>query len=250
MFKSMGEIITLCKQNMGLRDLPKPISDADLRWRLEHSALKEFSQIYPYIAQFMIGESERLCRPYTGIPTNHTNTYSHVYQIPKHYYQDKTIMAVPNVDIARPQGYNDLYVPQGAIGDPASIITSMASIQMVASMASAMTHSLTWDFRAPDILILYNGWAGGYYEIELAMSHDPTLSTIPPTAFSQFEHLCELDLQEYVYKKLSRIQNLDLGVGSIELKIDDWADAGQRKREFIEELADGCELDTLHIQRY
>lgn len=246
----MSEIVTLCKQNMGLRDLPKPVSDQDLRWRLEHSALKEFSQIYPYMSRHMIGETERLCRPYSGVPTNHTNTYSHVYQIPKHFYQNKTIMGVQDVNIARPQGYNDLYVPQGAIGDPASIITSMASIQLVASMASAMTHALTWDFKAPDILILYNGWAGGYYEIELALSHDVSLSTIPPAAFSQFVKLCELDLMEYVYKKLSRIQNLELGVGSIELKIDDWADAGQRKRDFIDELAEGAELDMLHIQRW
>ena len=250
MFQSMSEIITLCKQNMGLRDLPKPVTDADLRWRLEQSALKEISQIYPYMVQYMIGESERLCRPYTGIPTNHTNTYSHVFKIPRHMYQNHTIIGVQDVNVARPQGYNDLYVPQGAVGDPASIITGMAHIQMVAAMSQTLTHSLTWDFRQPDILILYNGWAGGTYEIELALDHDASLSTLPPAAFSQFVKLCELDLEEYLYAKLRRVQSLDLGIGSIELRIDDWADAGQRKREFIEELGEGAELDMLHIYRW
>ena len=245
---TMSEIITICKQNMGLRDLPKPVTDEEIQWRLEHVTLKEFSQVYPYSASFMIGESERLCKPYTGIPTNHTNTYSNVYRIPEHYYQGKTIMSVSNVNISRPQGYNDLYVPSGAIGDISSVMSSMAAIQMAAAMAKTMTHALTWDFKQPDILVMYNGWTGGYYEIELMMSHDVSLSTIPPTCFSQFLQLCQLDLEEFLYMKLKRVQNLDLGVGSIELKIDDWADAGARKRELLEELADASALDTMHVQ--
>ena len=52
MYQSLSEILTLCKQNMGIRDLPKPVTDQELMWRLQHSALKEFSQRYPYIAFF------------------------------------------------------------------------------------------------------------------------------------------------------------------------------------------------------
>jgi hypothetical protein len=243
----MSEIITLCKQNMGIRDLPQPVTDEELQWRLIHSALKEFSQRYPYTARFLIGEKDRLCKPYVGVPTNHTNSYSRVYKIPKQFYQEHTIIDVPFVEIQRPNGYNDLYVPQGMIGDPASILMGMASIQAVGAMARQMTHSLTWDFKQPDILIMYNGWAGGTYEIELAMDHDPSLSTIPPGAYSTFVQLCQYDLMEYLYQKLKRIQNLDLGVGSIELKIDDWADAASNKRELLKEMDETCALDMQHI---
>jgi hypothetical protein len=52
---------------------------------------------------------------------------------------------------------------------------------------------------------------------------------------------------EYLYQKLKRIQNLDLGVGSIELKIDDWADAASNKRELLKEMDETCALDMQHI---
>lgn len=233
---------------MGLKELPKPFTDEDLRWRLEHSALKEFSQVYPYRSTYMIGETERVCRPYPGVPQNKSNTYSQVYEIPKHYYQDRTIMAVSDVNIVRPHGYNDLYVPSGAIGSPVGAITAMASMQMAASMSRTMTHAITWDFRPPNILIMYNGWSGGNYEIELLMSHDISLSTIDPTCSSKFLQLCEYDLEEYVYNRLKRVQNLELGAGSIELKIDDWSDAGNRKRELLDDLADASAMDTMHVQ--
>lgn len=248
MYYSLSEIITLCKQNMGIRDLPKPVTDQDIQWRLIHSALKEFSIRSPYVARFLIGENDRMCKPYVGVPTNHTNSYSNVYRIPKHYYQEHTILGVPYVDIQKPNGYNDLYVPQGMIGDPASIMMGLASIQAVGAMARQMTHALTWHFEAPDVLIIYNGWTGGNYEIELAMDHDPSLSTIPPSAMPTFITLCEYDLQEYFYQKLKRVQNLDLGIGSIELKVDDWADAASNKRELLKELDETCALDFEHIQ--
>ena len=220
MYYSLSEVITICKQNMGIRDLPKPVTDQDIQWRLIHSALKEFSIRYPYTAKYLIGECNRICKPYVGVPTNHTNSYSQVYEIPKHYYQEHTILGVPMVEIQRPNGYNDLYVPQGMIGDP------------------------------PNILILYNGWSGGDYEIELAMDHDPSLSTIPPSAMSTFIELCQYDLEEYFYQKLKRVQNLDLGIGSIELKIDDWADAANKKRDLLKELDETCNLDYEHIMYF
>lgn len=117
-------------------------------------------------------------------------------------------------------------------------------------MARQMTHSLTWDFKQPNILILYNGWSGGDYEIELAMDHDPSLSTIPPSAMSTFIELCQYDLEEYFYQKLKRVQNLDLGIGSIELKIDDWADAANKKRDLLKELDETCNLDYEHIMYF
>ena len=250
MYYSLSEVITICKQNRGMRYLHKPVTDQDIQWRLIHSALKEFSIRYPYTAKYLIGECNRICKPYVGVPTNHTNSYSQVYEIPKHYYQEHTILGVPMVEIQRPNGYNDLYVPQGMIGDPASIMMGLASIQAVGAMARQMTHSLTWDFKQPNILILYNGWSGGDYEIELAMDHDPSLSTIPPSAMSTFIELCQYDLEEYFYQKLKRVQNLDLGIGSIELKIDDWADAANKKRDLLKELDETCNLDYEHLMYF
>lgn len=248
MFRTLSELLTICKQNMGLRDLPKPVTDEDLMWRITHSALKEFSQRYPYKETYLISECNKVCRPNLGVANNWNNTYSQIYQIPKNYYQEHTIMSITNVTIQRPSGYNDLYLPQGIVADPAAVMVGLASIQATAALAKQMTHSLTWDFRAPDILVIYNGWSGGTYEIELALDHDPSLSTIPPSAMSSFEELCLYDLQEYLYQKLKRVQDLDLGVGTIELKIDEWADASSKKKDLLADWDESCALDNEHIQ--
>lgn len=248
MYQSLSEVITICKQNMGLRDLPKPVTDEELRWRLEHSALKEFSQVYPYLFKCMMGETERMCKPYAGIPPKYMRGMCNIYEIPRAYYQDKTIMAVSNVDVNRPNGYNDMYVPQSGMNDPVAALMGMASIQMSASMSSVMTRALTWEFRAPNVLLVYNGWSGGTYQVELALSHDTSLSTIEPSASSVFLELCQYDLEEYIYMKLKRIQNLDLGIGTIDLKIDDFSGSGDKKKELIKDLTDTAAFDQMHIQ--
>lgn len=249
MHRSLSEIVTLCKQNMGLRDLPKPVTDEELRWRLEHSALKDFSEVYPYRTSFILGETNRVCRPQPGIPIQMASTQHTTYQIPKDKYQNRTIIAVSNVVPARSDGYNDLFVPAGVqFGNAANMISSMASLQMTAAFGRVISHALTWDLRQPDILILYNGWQEGYFEVEILTTHDPSLSTIEPGTMMNFRRLCELDLKEYLYHKLARVQNLDLGVGNIELKIDDWADAGSQKNDLLEELAGDSQLDNTHIQ--
>lgn len=247
MFYSLSEVITIIKENLGLRDLPKPVTDADIQWRIEHVALKQFSAIFPYRYRFLLGEADRLCKPYSGVPTNHLNSYSNVYLIPKHHYQEHHIIDVSYVDIQRPSGYNDLYVPQGMFADPASTMAAVASMQAVAAISKNFTHSLTWDFKQPNILILYNGWTGGTYEVELLMDHDPSLSTIEPGAFDTFIEIAQLNVQVLLYNKLKRVQNLDVGVGSIELKIDDWADAEQRLKDKLTDLGESAALDQLHI---
>lgn len=250
MLYTLSEVLTIVKQNIGLRDLPKPVTDADLQWRLEHHTLREFSTLYPYRYRTLLGEADRLCKPYSGVPTNHLNSYSNVYKIPKHHIQEHHILDVSYVDIQRPSGYNDLYVPQGMFADPASTMAAVASMQAIAAISKNFTHALTWDFKQPDILVLYNGWTGGVYEVELLLDHDPTLSTIDPGAEDFFLQMAEYDLGSYIYQKLKRVQSVDVGIGSIELKVDDLADYADKYRTLVQEASETAALDQLHVQYF
>lgn len=250
MLYTLSEVVTLCKQNMGIRDLPKPVTDKDLRDRVINSSLKEFSVRKPYITTHLINENERICPDCMDgrSSTLGQNNMSQRYRIPKHYYQDRTILSIPRLDVWRPSGFNDYYVPQGMVGDPVSIMTALADLKVSAEMARSMSRAPTFKFQAPDILYVYNGWAAATYEIEIATTHDESLSTIPPTAMTQFIQLAQLDLEEYMYTRLKRVQNLDLGIGSIELKIDEWQDSGNRKRDLLKEWSDnGANLDIDNI---
>lgn len=248
MYYTLSEVLTIVKQNIGMRDLPKPITDADLQWRLEHVVLKLFSEVYPYKSRFLLGEADRLCKPYSGVPVSNITSYSSIYRVPKHIYQEHHILDVTYVDIQRPSGYNDLYVPQGMFADPASTMAAVASMQAVAAISKNFTHALTWDFKQPDIIVLYNGWTGGTYEVEITMDHDPSLSTIDPGATDFFLQLAEYDLGAYIYQKLRRVQNVDVGIGTVELGLDFLADYADKRRQLLDEASESAALDQLHVQ--
>ena len=106
-----------------------------------------------------------------------------------------------------------------------------------------MAHAPTFRFDPPNRLTVYNGWCGGSFRIEVGMLHDPSLATIPPGAFTHLHQLAVLDLEEYLYNKMKRITDLETGVGTINLRIDNWENAAQEKRDLLREWDESASLD-------
>ena len=238
--------LTLLKQDIGIKGIPLPVDDKSLYDRFVESALKEFSVRCPRTSTFLINDNERV--------NKHIITSSSrapiKYRIPKTFYIDSEILSVLRVDVARPLGYSDLYVPQGMWASPDSILTSIADIRVAAGVASSMGKAPTFRYEAPDIIYLYNGWSSGTYEIEIALLHDSSLSTLQPTQFTTLRRLAVLDLQEYLYNELSRMDNLDVGIGTIDLKIDRWADAADKKLDLLKEWDEDGSLSVDSIQYF
>lgn len=244
MLYSMSEFVNLIKENIGTDDIPMPVDDAEIVRRLCQSTLKEFSVRCPRIKTIYIGDECRLNDDINNISISKRM----VYRIPKHHYIDSQILAVSRVDVSRPNGYSDLYVPQGMWASPVSILSAIADIKIAAASASTMGRAPTFKFVAPDILEIFNGWSSGTYEVDIELMHDPSLSTIPPTAFTHLLQLAELDISEFLYNKLKRKENLDTGVGNIQLKLDSWESAGREKRELLEKWDnEGANLDIDNI---
>jgi len=236
---NLSEFLTLLKEDIGIKDIPLPVDDTELIKRIENSALKEFSVRAPRIETFRVGDNERV----TKIDGERSGVL--VYEIPKWVYQDSSVVAVTNVNIARPLGYSDMYIPQGSYASPDLVLGALADIKVAATVASSMAKALSWQFKSPNRVLIYNGWASGVYDVEIALTHDISLATISPTAFTQFRELCMWDLEEYLFNKLKRIDNLDVGIGNIQLKIENWEDAGQRKRDLLKDWDEnGANLDV------
>ena len=60
-----------------------------------------------------------------------------------------------------------------------------------------------------------------------------SLSTIRDTAMMTFRELATYDLGAYMYNIIKRKDKMDVGTGSIDLKIDDLEDYANRKKDFI-----------------
>lgn len=238
---NLSEFITTIKEDVGIKDLPLPVTDNELIDRFDRSALRDFSVIYPKVAKCMINDDNLVKQ------MNDTMHSYYTYQIPKFVYDGTIILDVSNFDVARPNGY----VPSAYYSSPDVIIESIACMRMEAGLSSVIANVPTYEFEKPDILRVYNGWSSDIYEVELLLKHDLSLSTIPDGALMDLRDLATLDMKSYLYNKLKRKDQLDVGVGNIQLHIDDWSNAENDRRELLKQWREeGANLDFDHIKYF
>ena len=69
------------------------------------------------------------------------------------------------------------------------------------------------------------------------VSQSPNLYAISETREHDFYDLCKYNLQIVLYNNEGKhIENISSGTGNINLKIDEWASAGERKEELLKRL--------------
>ena len=236
MLYNFSEFLTQIKEDIGIKDVPLPVDDVALTKRFITSALREFSVRYPRIEELIITQD-------MAIDLTSRAAYGAVtYIIPEKYYRGSQILTVLSINSTGYGGSENFYNPTLFLGSSDMILESIADIKMASSLASMVGHAPTFRFDPPNRLVIYNGWTGSAFRVEVGMLHDPSLSTIPPGAMTHLRQLATLDICEYLYGKMKRIQNLETGVGSISLQIDNWENAGQEKRELLKEWDEDASL--------
>lgn len=242
---NLSEFITTVKEDIGIKDLPLPVSDNEIIDRFNRSALTDFSILYPRVEICMVGEENLTKRSKESL-----NTF-YEYIIPPWAYDGTVVLDVSRFEVARPNGYSDFYIPNANWSTPDAVISAMADVRMAAGVASSLAKAPTHEFVKPNLIRVYNGWAGGMYEVELLLKHDLSLASIPDGALMDLRDLTALDMKSYLYNILKRKENLEVGVGNINLHIDDWSNAEQDRRELLKQWRDeGTNFDFDHIKYY
>ena len=242
---NLSEFITTVKEDIGINDIPLPVTDKDLIDRFRRSALADFSTVYPCVKKCYVSDDDL-----TEQSKNSHNMF-YEYKIPKWVYDGTDILSVTRFEVARPNGYSDFYIPNANWSSPDSIIAAMADMRLAAGLSSSLAKAPTFEFTKPNLLRVYNGWAGGVYEVELLLRHDLSLHSVPDGAFPDLRQLTVLDMKAYLYNKLKRKDRLDVGVGTIELHIDDWSNAESDRLALLKEWREeGANLDFDHMQYY
>ena len=242
---NLSEFITTVKEDIGIKDIPLPVDDKALIDRFKRSALADFSVIYPRVAKCYVSDED------LTEASKNSNHMFYEYRIPKWVYDGTDILEVSNFDVARPNGFSDFYIPNTGFSTPDAIIAAMADMRLAAGLSSSMAKAPTYEFTKPNLLRVYNGWAGGMYEVELLLRHDLSLQTIPDGAFMDLRDLTVLDMKAYLYNQLKRKDQLDVGVGTIQLRVDDWSNAESDKRELLRNWREeGANLDFDHVRYF
>lgn len=241
------ELIQLVKDDLGLRDLPPTVTDTELLERFKNSCLKEFSLVYPRMETFNMGREDLVDK----VSANRSYIPGVRYRIPKYITLQMEVLSIVDIEPLRASGYADVMWPFGATLAPDDIMTSVMAVQAAATVGQNVVHSLTWDYDSMrNWITLYHGWSTASYKVTCTVVHDPSLSTIPPTAMSTLRELTMYDLGQYIYNSIKRKNNIDTGVGTITLNVDDFADYGNRKRELLERLSEDANLDFDTIEYY
>lgn len=244
---TLSEMVKVILEDIGIADLPiiETVGMDNIVKRLENSALKEFSVRYPYIKHFEMTDKNLLHK--NKDDSFYSNTKGIDYLVPTEEYEGHQLLGISHINVNAVSGFNDSYIPYTYSFAPDQMMTMMSDIQMTADLGRMMAKSMTWEFTKPNKIRLYNGWLSGTYDVLLMLTHDASLSTIPDTAMTHFRKLATYDLEWFLYNRFKRLQNLDVGIGNFELKIDDWADAQDKFRQYLDDIDEDGNLDLDYI---
>jgi hypothetical protein len=102
---------------------------------------------------------------------------------------------------------------------------------------------MTFKFMPPRELMLYNVYSYTKVVLELGFQHDKSLITIPETASESFFKLALLDTMDNLYPTIKQYNELQTAIGTINLRLDEWQSASDKRDELLREWDDTYHLD-------
>ena len=117
-----------------------------------------------------------------------------------------------------------------------------ADLQLLGSVTEAPVPR----FQEPNIFWINRAYASySAFDIEFRLSNDNHLVTLSDDVYEAVKRLFILDLKSTIYDEYSTWSNLDTTLGTIDLKIDDWAGAENERNELFDQF------DSLsHLRRH
>lgn len=242
---TLSTMVQTILEDIGVADTPflEVITVDKIVDRVRRSTMAEFSTRYPYIGQWQMNDTH-LVNPNSGYENPREGR---LYMIPPRAFPGHDILGIAHIDIAGSTSFADPFIPTNTY-DPATIMTTVGDIQMAADLGRFMAHAMTWEFIKPNKIKLYNGYTQGNYQVQLMLTHDDSLSTIPDTALTHLRQLMTLDIKWYLYGRFKRMQDIDTGVGTINLKLDDWSDAESQFHDLLNTFDEDGNLNNDYIE--
>lgn len=110
--------------------------------------------------------------------------------------------------------------------------------QIAADISSSIEETPGWVFHPPEQVEIRQKWTWPSSSItfELLCEHREDLLSIQPGIREQFIQLATLDCMRLLWAKREAFQNVNSPFGSLELSVDAWRDAGQKREELLEKF--------------
>lgn len=235
-FNNVSDFLTSIKMDLGIYGLALPIEDENKAFMdvIKLKTIPIYSTFQPKEFTFSIDTNNLQCLESGYLRSR--------YLIPTQMFPEQRIISIINVNpksnlagigYATPIYNADVSVYQG-----------LMNTQVGADLISAISPSFTWEFRSPDEMVLYNlSSVLGEIEITLGLTHVPNLTTIKPSQWESFYELAILDIKSFLYNTIKHYDELPSAYATIQMKIDDWQEAPNARKDLIEQWKDVYHLD-------
>lgn len=232
-------LIRRIKRDIGIYGIALPIDDLDnaILKILEDTTVPVFSIYCPHEEKFSIDIYDLSKDISTGA--------ADLYIIPDSFLIGRDLLYVTEVKYDESflcQSYYPSYLST-SYQDDLFGNTMLANTQK--QLGDAMINSLTFKYLYPRKLFIYDQLMSSKLSITGQFTHDINLQTISPTQQESFYNLAILDVKAGLYNTVKHYDGLETAYGRIELKIDDWQNAKDERKELLSQWDDTYLLDLV-----
>lgn len=124
-----------------------------------------------------------------------------------------------------------------------NLIDQMMLANAGATLMNQMIPKLTFKWEEPRSIYIYNAYSSSKIVVDLGFEHDTSMASIPETSRTEFMELALLDVKANLYPTIKYYSQLNTAVGNIDLKLEDWQNAEEQRRELMNRYSDSYHLD-------
>lgn len=240
-FHDKNHLLRMLKGQLGIYSVPLPFSDDEFyKLVILDITLPEFSNLCPYIEK-VIMDIQTDAVPDREDPVHidgDSTTINTLLRIPP--VRPNRILGVASV-----KPHNRLSnLSMSSSFETLESYQDLAQAQEIANLSSLMIPPMTFEYKAPDKVRLYNNHTyTSKLEVEVKYEHHPELFTIPDGQRSSFFKLALLDAKSWLFENLKHYNEFETAYGHISLKIDDWANASDQRADLLEKWEDTYHMD-------
>lgn len=232
---NLSQLITSIKMDLGIYGLALPFENENqvLHEVLKLKTIKTFSIFAPYILKINM--------PLKDMEAIQSNFQESIYRLPD-VFGDRQIVTIKSI-----KPWNKL-MGQGYVstqfGGGVDLYNDLMLGQANANIYSTAMPPFTFSYEQPNIIHVYNlDSMCNEIIIEIGLEHADNFATIPNTAWESFHELAVIDIKKFLYSSMKHYTEIQTAYGNISLKIDDWANADQERKDIIEKWRDLFHLD-------
>lgn len=222
---NMSTLLTRIKLKLGIMNIASPIENLDetITWVIQNVTLPVFSTYHPFKQSITINTNdlERLDKG---------GTYE-CYLLPD--FKERKLLFVFDVRYDETCLSGLGYYGGGFPLLGGSTINQALLANAGAKLASYMIPKMTFRWEAPRKLYVFNAYSSTKVIIDMGFEHDKSLATIEDSSAESFFKLALIDVMDNLYPTFKQYVDMQTAYGNINIKIDDWADAENKRTELL-----------------